>query len=162
MANIIEMSQTSISHMALSPISKLTTTWSSDVFIHGIPWQVKFCRACREDSLAIVLHCVKVDSSNWSVPACATVKLMPFAQNKSPHVRHVAPFVFGPSELSIGESSVIEWTKLMSDQSQYVRNPLTKAATADRLHHSDSQWQISTVCWLFAAHRSLYVDCLGH
>lgn len=123
MALAIVMSQSSILHMAITSISKLTPTWSPDVFIHGIPWKILVCKQDAENSLAIYLHCAKEDeSSQWTVSARATIKLMAFGQKKTTHDLHISPCVFDASKHLIGCSSFIPWDDLMHAENQYVKN----------------------------------------
>lgn len=84
MANITVKSQTSTSSMVIKPISKLTTALSPEVIIHGIPWKVKVFKSEKKNSLSVYLHCAKKDNtSTWSAPACATIKLTTYDNEKN-------------------------------------------------------------------------------
>lgn len=110
--------------MTISPISNLKKTCSPVVFIHGIPWKVEVSKDEDENSLALYLECAKKDDpSNWTVPACATVKLLPFNGEAYRRVHHITPYVFGRSScLLFGTSKLIQWNELLDDENEYVRD----------------------------------------
>lgn len=110
-------------HFAISPISKLTSIWSPEVFIHGIPWQIQVCKNQEEHSLAVYLRCAKKDgSSDWEVPACFTMYLLPIGDDKPAHKNHISPYVFHPTGCSFGIPVFIEWADLMNVENKFVRD----------------------------------------
>lgn len=119
MANAIVKAQVSIVHMEISPISKLDEVWSPTVFIHDIPWQVQAYKDEEMQSFAVFLRCVKDDdSSNWTVPASATIRLLSIAQKNAFYEHTIEPYVFSPSGLSFGKSALIQWDELMKNYVQ--------------------------------------------
>lgn len=109
--------------MTISPIGTLGEIYSPVVIIHGIPWQFEISKDEDGDSLAVFLKCVKDDDlSNWAVPACFTIKLMPFDDETEPFVHHITPCVFNSSCLRYGTPELIQWNELLDDENKYVQN----------------------------------------
>lgn len=123
MAKMMLNSQMSVLQFAVSPISKLTSIWSPEVFIHGIPWQIQICKNHKERSLAVYLQCTKKDGpSDWAVPACFTMYLLPFSDDKAPLKNHISPYVFHPAGFSFGIPVFIQWDDLFKADNKYVKN----------------------------------------
>lgn len=123
MAKMLMSSQTTVLQFAVSPISKLTSIWSPEVFIHGIPWQMQICKNREENSLAAYLQCARKDGpSDWSLPACFTMYLLPYSGTKAAEKNHIAPYVFHPAGFSFGIPVFIEWDKLFDEDNKYVKN----------------------------------------
>lgn len=130
----------STGHMTISPISKLTTVCSGEVTIHGIPWKVAATKNGAKKSLAVFLYCDKKGSStNWAVPACASIKLLSADDGSIKH--DVTPYVFTPSCIGFGATALIQWDDLLKDGNKYVRDDtieLEFQITAQDPNHVDS------------------------
>lgn len=98
---------------SVSGISKLTTGFSPEVSLHGIPFKIKVAK-CQQ-SLGVYLHCSNTDThSNWTTAACATIKLLPISADQPIIERYLAPHVFRRFSCICGINTFIQWNDLVN------------------------------------------------
>lgn len=123
MAASIVKSQKTTLHLEISPITNLDEISSPKIYIHGIPWQIEASRNNDKNSLAVYLQCTKKDDSSlWTAPACATIKVMPFSDDKIAHIHHITPYVFNSSGASFGTSMLMHWDELLNIEYKFVQD----------------------------------------
>lgn len=109
----------------VSKISSLTTIWSPECVIHGIPWKVKVSKNIirGNESLGVYLRCEKNDNtSNWSHAALASFKPRSFVDDANAVKYHLQPQIFDNSGLGFGTDSLIAWKDLFDVQKGFVKN----------------------------------------
>lgn len=128
MANVsIQPQIASTLHLVISPISELDKTISAEVYIHGIPWKVEVEKDEEEQSFGVHLRCAKEDDpSNWTVPACATINLMTFSDEKNARKTYITPYGFDTYHQEFGCDPFIQWDELLKDENKYVKDDTIK------------------------------------
>lgn len=56
----------------VSGIENLSSIWSEEVFVYGIPWKIHVRKTPDVNFLELYLECVKTGSSVQKIPATAT------------------------------------------------------------------------------------------
>lgn len=105
-------------------ISQLKEVRSPKFIIQGIAWRMRAIKTIEgsEQLLAIYLHCESKDKSpEWTQPAAASFKLLPFNGNSSAKEYHLEPHIFDRIENASGCSS-IRWADLFDESIHLVKN----------------------------------------
>ncbi|XP_055296498.1 uncharacterized protein LOC129565537 [Sitodiplosis mosellana] len=105
-------------------VSQLKEVTSPKFVIQDIPWYVRLTKTVEEaeEFLAIYLCCENKDKSpEWTQPAAASFKLLPFNGNSTAKEYHLEPNVFDRIMTSSGCSSIC-WADLFDAANHYVKN----------------------------------------
>lgn len=108
-------------------ITRLKSLRSQPVIVDNLPWQIEIehrehsGKIGGDNALAIRLHSLNVDHSNWSCAAMATIELKTFDANRQPLTNVIGPWVFNNRELSWSRNRFILWTDLFDGNAGYVR-----------------------------------------
>lgn len=140
-ANIIANIRRANVCLEIPNISKLNKIWSPEVFVQGVPWKMNVCKKAngRKEGLGVYLHSAKKDKpENWSHPAFATLKLLPF-DNAKPIKIICEPYVFDNSDFGYGSHSLIEWQNLFDAEKKFVQNDTINLDISIEAADSDEQ-----------------------
>lgn len=110
--------------LKVKSISQLNEIKSPQFVIQDIPWRVRVKRHIEgtDQFLAIYLCCENEDSSpEWTQPAAASFKLLPFNGNSTAKEYHLEPYVFDRIVSTSGCSS-IRWADLLDASNHYVKD----------------------------------------
>lgn len=102
---------------------RLTTTTSSQVYVNGLPWQVKLKK--NDDNIKIQLCCNNPDkTSNWSCAARAIFKLLSFSSRSELFEKRQDVVAVFNSELKCiaRNTELIKWDDLLDSRKQYICN----------------------------------------
>lgn len=129
--------------LTIREVSKLDAAYTSEVFVHGIPWKVKIFKDTDEGSVddssddedendkswfAVRLICTNNDDSlKWSVAGAASFKLIPFTNDAKVLESNCVPSVFGRTSLNgVGFCQLIQWNDLFADKNGYIKDDTIK------------------------------------
>lgn len=104
-------------------VRQLTTTISSQVYVSGVPWQVKLKKS--GENVTIELCCKYSNkTSNWSCAARAVFKLLSHSSKSELYEkRQDVVAVFSSELLSISRNNeLVKWNDLFDSRKQYICN----------------------------------------
>lgn len=117
--------------LVVNNISRLKSLRSRPIIVGSLLWQIEIAHRDHsgkigggENALAIYLHSLNGDHSNWSCAAMATVELATFGVDRqsAPLIKVIGPWTFNRRELSWSRNSFIRWVDLFDRKAGYVRN----------------------------------------
>lgn len=139
MATAIETSHSHSMQVTISRVSQLESIFTSDVFIHGIPWKVKIFKCEQEGendddeeeeqpSLAVRLICANPDKSlQWSISGAVSCKLLSFNHDLDAFESSFRTDIFDRTRLrGSGYHEFIQWHDLFNENYEYVKNDSIK------------------------------------
>lgn len=116
-------------HLVVNNVSRLKSLRSRPIVVCNLSWQIEITHRDHsgklgggENALAIHLHSLNVDRSNWSCAAMATIKLKTFHRESSPCINVIGPWTFNRNELSWSRNLFIRWVDLFDRNAGYIRN----------------------------------------
>lgn len=113
--------------LKIDKISQLKSARSSQIIVQGISWQIEVYKheAKRQNgdaALAMYLHCLNNDNTDWYCSATAILQLHSFKPNQPPLRDSIFPWVFSVHESVWCRKDFIRWIDLFDADAGYVKN----------------------------------------
>lgn len=117
--------------LVINNVNRLKSLHSPPIIVGNLPWQIQVEHRDHsgkigggENALAIHLHSLNADRTNWSCAAMATIKLatLGITNRQPPLIKVIGPWTFNRYELNWSRNLFIRWVDLFDRNAGYVRN----------------------------------------